>query len=70
MIDLDLALQSSNTGEMEDGYLDNMDGDATAYVIFTSGSTGEPKGVEITHAAANNTNEAINELEKVGHGVP
>ena len=68
MIDLDLALQSSNTGEMEDGYLDNMDGDATAYVIFTSGSTGEPKGVEITHAAANNTNEAINELEKVGHG--
>jgi yersiniabactin nonribosomal peptide synthetase len=26
-----------------------------AYVIFTSGSTGEPKGVEITHAAAWNT---------------
>ncbi|WP_406143470.1 amino acid adenylation domain-containing protein [Streptomyces sp. NBC_01012] len=29
--------------------------DALAYVIFTSGSTGEPKGVEITHAAAWNT---------------
>ena len=29
--------------------------DALAYVIFTSGSTGEPKGVEITHAAAANT---------------
>ncbi|OMI35640.1 amino acid adenylation domain-containing protein [Streptomyces sparsogenes DSM 40356] len=28
---------------------------ALAYVIFTSGSTGEPKGVEITHAAAWNT---------------
>jgi len=26
-----------------------------AYVIFTSGSTGEPKGVEMTHAAAHNT---------------
>lgn len=26
-----------------------------AYIIFTSGSTGEPKGVEMTHAAANNT---------------
>lgn len=30
-------------------------GDDLAYVIFTSGSTGEPKGVEITHAAALNT---------------
>ncbi|NYZ18055.1 amino acid adenylation domain-containing protein, partial [Azospirillum sp. RWY-5-1] len=26
-----------------------------AYVIFTSGSTGEPKGVEVTHGAAQNT---------------
>ncbi|MEU9731644.1 amino acid adenylation domain-containing protein [Streptomyces sp. NPDC048002] len=31
-----------------------------AYVIFTSGSTGEPKGVEITHAAAWNTVADIN----------
>ncbi|WP_406724089.1 amino acid adenylation domain-containing protein [Streptomyces sp. GD-15H] len=31
-----------------------------AYIIFTSGSTGEPKGVEITHAAAANTVDDIN----------
>lgn len=31
-----------------------------AYIIFTSGSTGEPKGVEITHAAAYNTVTDIN----------
>ncbi|MEU7367158.1 amino acid adenylation domain-containing protein [Streptomyces hygroscopicus] len=33
---------------------------ALAYVIFTSGSTGEPKGVEISHAAAWNTVADIN----------
>ncbi|MBB0246544.1 AMP-binding protein, partial [Streptomyces alkaliphilus] len=37
-----------------------------AYVIFTSGSTGEPKGVEITHRAAANTVEDINERFAVG----
>lgn len=37
----------------------------TAYVIFTSGSTGEPKGVEVSHAAAWNTIEAINSLYAV-----
>jgi amino acid adenylation domain-containing protein len=35
--------------------LPTVDADAVAYVIFTSGSTGDPKGVEITHAAAHNT---------------
>lgn len=38
---------------------------ALAYVIFTSGSTGEPKGVEITHAAAWNTIADVN----ARHGV-
>lgn len=34
--------------------------DDTAYVIYTSGSTGTPKGVEITHQAASNTINDIN----------
>lgn len=38
----------------------------SAYVIFTSGSTGNPKGVEITHGAAMNTIDAVNERYKVG----
>ena len=33
-----------------------------AYVIFTSGSTGEPKGVEMSHAAAQNTLTAIKSM--------
>lgn len=33
-----------------------------AYVIFTSGSTGEPKGVEVSHAAAQNTIAVLNEM--------
>lgn len=40
--------------------------DALAYVIFTSGSTGEPKGVQISHRAAVNTVEDINERFAVG----
>lgn len=35
---------------------------ATAYVIYTSGSTGVPKGVEMTHAAAINTIDAVDAL--------
>ncbi|WP_369201246.1 amino acid adenylation domain-containing protein [Streptomyces sp. PU-14G] len=42
--------------------------DQLAYVIFTSGSTGGPKGVEITHAAAANTVEDINDRYHVGAG--
>jgi yersiniabactin nonribosomal peptide synthetase len=37
-----------------------------AYIIYTSGSTGEPKGVEITHAAAANTIDAVNDRYGVG----
>ncbi|CAL9340091.1 amino acid adenylation domain-containing protein [Streptomyces sp. enrichment culture] len=39
--------------------------EALAYVIFTSGSTGEPKGVEVTHAAAWNTVADINARHQV-----
>ncbi|MET9969783.1 amino acid adenylation domain-containing protein, partial [Streptomyces sp. NPDC006356] len=44
------------------------DPDSCAYVIFTSGSTGEPKGVEVTHRAAANTVDDINERHGVGPG--
>ena len=37
-----------------------------AYIIFTSGTTGVPKGVMITHHAANNTIRDINERFDVG----
>ncbi|BBY15215.1 non-ribosomal peptide synthetase [Mycolicibacterium litorale] len=40
--------------------------DEVAYVLFTSGSTGEPKGVEVTHAAAMNTLEFINDHFGIG----
>lgn len=40
----------------------------TAYVIFTSGSTGTPKGVEVSHRAAVNTVEDIDERFRVGAG--
>lgn len=35
--------------------------DRTAYIIYTSGSTGEPKGVEMSHYAAMNTIQDIND---------
>lgn len=37
-----------------------------AYIIYTSGSTGIPKGVEISHKAANNTIHDINERFGIG----
>ncbi|MGW0885198.1 AMP-binding protein [Streptomyces sp. NPDC002671] len=40
----------------------------TAYVIFTSGSTGTPKGVEVSHRAAVNTVEDIDERFDIGAG--
>lgn len=39
---------------------------AVAYIIFTSGSTGEPKGVMVSHAAAMNTVEDLNQRFGVG----
>ncbi len=42
------------------------DPDDPAYVIFTSGSTGLPKGVELSHRAAVNTVEDINEQFGIG----
>ncbi|MGW7002912.1 hybrid non-ribosomal peptide synthetase/type I polyketide synthase [Streptomyces sp. NPDC054933] len=40
--------------------------DDVAYVIYTSGSTGTPKGVAVTHQAALNTVDDINERFRVG----
>lgn len=40
--------------------------DEAAYVIFTSGSTGTPKGVEVSHRAAVNTVEDIDERYGLG----
>jgi len=45
-----------------------VDPQALGYVLFTSGSTGDPKGVEMTHAAAMNTIDALNALLDLGPG--
>jgi len=42
--------------------------DGLAYLIFTSGSTGIPKGVEVSHRAAVNTIDWVNERYGVGEG--
>lgn len=40
--------------------------DDTAYVIFTSGSTGIPKGVMVSHRAAGNTLDDVNDRLRLG----
>lgn len=42
------------------------DTNTVAYLIFTSGSTGVPKGVEVSHQAAMNTLDAVNDWFTVG----
>lgn len=39
---------------------------ASAYIIYTSGSSGEPKGVEVSHAAAMNTITEVLRIWNIG----
>jgi len=56
---------SDNQLYSDEKYTEAVSEDDLAYIIFTSGSTGVPKGVQITHAAANNTITDINQKFKV-----
>ena len=44
----------------------DIDPQQLAYIIFTSGSTGEPKGVEMSHAAADNTLQDLRDRLAMG----
>ena len=49
-------------GDIED------DPEASAYIIYTSGSSGNPKGVDMSHAAAMNTIEVVLRMWNIGAG--
>ncbi|MGH3940477.1 MAG: amino acid adenylation domain-containing protein, partial [Pseudonocardiaceae bacterium] len=63
VIGRDVSPDPAGPGLTEPVYVDP---DSLAYIIFTSGSTGEPKGVEITHAAAVNTVDEVNSRYGIG----
>jgi dihydroaeruginoic acid synthetase len=62
---VDAAIDATEKGEPLRAPVPADPGD-TAYVIFTSGSTGLPKGVEVTHRAAVNTVEDVDERFGIG----
>ena len=62
-----LVDQMSGADAEPDG-MDQTNPGTPAYVMYTSGSTGEPKGVVITHRAAANTIDDIDERFAIGPG--
>lgn len=62
-VDSALVLQSRQSDALAQPVLGSPQ--HSAYIIFTSGSTGEPKGVEVSHEAASNTIDDINQRYQV-----